>query len=97
TEHWQDVAEDRAAGRIYLPAEDLDRFGVAEQDLSAASASPNLRHLMAFEVRRARQLLDEGAPLAATLRGRPAFAIRAFVAGGRAALRAIERAGYDVL
>jgi squalene synthase HpnC len=96
-EHWQDVAEDHAAGRIYIPAEDLDRFGVAEPDLAAASASQNLRHLMEFEVRRARQLLDEGAPLAGTLRGRPAFAVRAFVAGGRSALLAIERADYDVL
>jgi len=62
-EHWQDVAEDFQAGRIYLPAEDLERFGVAESDLAAATAGPQLRALMAFEVERARQLLDEGAPL----------------------------------
>ena len=37
-EHWQDVAEDFRAGRIYLPAEDLERFGVAESDLAAATA-----------------------------------------------------------
>jgi squalene synthase HpnC len=97
TEHWQDVAEDYAAGRIYLPAEDLARFGVSESDLAAASAPPSLRELMAFEVRRARELIDAGAPLAATLRGRTAFAVRAFVAGGRSALHAIERADYDVL
>ena len=96
-EHWQDVAEDYAAGRIYLPAEDRRRFGVTEADLGAASASQSLRDLMAFEVSRARAWLDAGAPLAHTLRGRPAFAIRAFVAGGRSALRAIEQGGYDVL
>lgn len=96
-EHWQDVAEDYAAGRVYLPQEDLARFAVPEDDLGRASASPALRELMAFEVQRARQLLDRGAPLARTLRGRPAFAVRAFVAGGRAALDAIERAGYEVL
>jgi squalene synthase HpnC len=96
-EHWQDVAEDYEAGRIYLPAEDLERFGVQEEDLAARSAPPSLRALMAFEVRRARQLLDQGAPLARTLRGRPGFAVHAFVAGGRSALRAIEHADYDVL
>jgi len=96
-EHWQDVAEDYAAERIYLPGEDRDRFGVHEQDLAAPAAPARLRALMAFEVDRARGLLDEGAPLAATLRGRSAFAVRAFVAGGRSALHAIERADYDVL
>jgi phytoene/squalene synthetase len=60
-EHWQDVAEDFRAGRIYLPAEDMERFGVAEGDLAAASAGPQLRALMAFEVERARRLLGEGA------------------------------------
>jgi squalene synthase HpnC len=97
TEHWQDVAEDYAAGRIYLPAEDLARFGVAEADLGRRTASHELRELMAFEVRRARALLGDGAPLARTLPARPAFAVAGFVAGGRAALRAIERANYDVL
>jgi len=96
-EHWQDVAEDHAAGRIYLPQEDLSHFGVTEADLARPSAPAALRQLMAFEVQRARELLDQGAPLARTLRGRPAFAVRAFVAGGRAALTAIERSGYDVL
>lgn len=97
TEHWQDVAEDYAAGRIYLPAEDLARFGVAEADLGLHTAGAELRELMAFEVRRARALLDEGAPLARTLPMRPAFAVAGFVAGGRSALRAIECENYDVL
>ena len=52
-EHWQDVAEDYQAGRIYLPAEDMERFGCAESDLAAPSAGPHLRALMAFEVERA--------------------------------------------
>jgi squalene synthase HpnC len=97
TEHWQDVAEDHASGRIYLPTEDLARFGVAEEDLGLRTAGPELRELIAFEVRRARALLDEGAPLARTLPRRPAFAVAGFVAGGRAALGAIEHANYDVL
>jgi squalene synthase HpnC len=97
TEHWQDVAEDYGRGRIYLPAEDLAGFGVAEADLGRRTASPELRELMAFEVRRARALLDDGAPLVSTLPRRPAFAVAGFVAGGRSALAAIERANFDVL
>jgi squalene synthase HpnC len=96
-EHWQDVAEDFAAGRIYLPAEDMKRFGVAEADLGQQTANSELRALMAFEVRRARELLDEGAPLARTLPRRYGLAVVGFVGGGGAALRAIERANYDVL
>ncbi|HEX9357018.1 MAG TPA: squalene synthase HpnC [Streptosporangiaceae bacterium] len=96
-EHWQDVAEDFRAGRIYLPAEDMERFGVAESDLAALSAGPQLRALMAFEVERARQLLDEGAPLVGNLRGYARVAVAGYVAGGRAALAAIAGAGHDVL
>ena len=96
-EHWQDVAEDYRAGRIYLPAEDLARFGVSEAGLAASTASPQLRELMAFEVRRARMLLDQGAPLIGNLRGAARVAVAGYVAGGRAALAAIKGAGYDVL
>ncbi len=96
-EHWQDVAEDYRAGRIYLPAEDLARFGVSEADLAARTASAQLRELMAFEVRRARMLLDQGAPLIGNLRGAARVAVAGYVAGGRAALAAIKGAGYDVL
>ncbi len=97
TEHCQDVAEDLARGRVYLPAEDLRRFGCAETDLAGAHASEPLREVLAFEVARARALLAEGEPLIAQLSGRPKLAVAAFAAGGLAALEAIERARYDVL
>jgi len=96
-EHWQDVAEDYQAGRIYLPAEDMERFGCAESDLAAPSAGPHLRALMAFEVERAGRLLDEGAPLVGNLHGSARVAVAGYVAGGRAALAAITAAGHDVL
>jgi squalene synthase HpnC len=96
-EHWQDVAEDFRAGRIYLPAEDMERFGCTESDLAAPSAGPQLRALMAFEVERAGQLLDEGAPLVGNLHGSARVAVAGYVAGGRAALAAIAGAGHDVL
>lgn len=96
-EHCQDVAEDLGAGRIYLPAEDLRRFGCTEQDLRGSIASAPVRAVVAFEVQRARGLLREGAPLLDTLRGRPRLALAAFIAGGTAAAEAIERAGCDVM
>ncbi len=96
-EHWQDVAEDHAAGRVYLPAEDLDRFGVSRDELGGHTTSPQLRALMEFEVDRARRLLDEGAPLVGRLRGRARLAVAGYVGGGRAALEAIAAARYDVL
>jgi squalene synthase HpnC len=96
-EHLQDVAEDRARGRVYLPQEDLARFGCPESDLDAPAPTPALRAVMAFEVRRARDLLDAGAPLVRRLPARPALAVAGFVAGGRAALDALARADHDVL
>jgi squalene synthase HpnC len=96
-EHLQDVAEDLAAGRVYLPLEDLERFGCAIADLERAHASEALRELIAFEVARARGLLADGVPLIGELHGRAKLGVAAFLAGGRAALEAIERAGYDVL
>ena len=96
-EHWQDVAEDLRAGRIYLPLEDMDRFGCTERDLAAPHATPTVRALIAFEERRARDLLDAGAPIVGTLRGAARVAVAGYVAGGRAALAAIVASGHDVL
>ena len=96
-EHWQDVAEDLRAGRIYLPAEDMERFGVTENDLAASSATAGVRELIAFETGRARSLLDQGAPIVGTLHGAARAAVAGYVAGGRAALAAITASGNDVL
>jgi squalene synthase HpnC len=81
-EHWQDVEEDFGRGRVYVPAEDLERFGVAPGKTSPA--------LLAFEVERARALLDRGAPLVGTLRGRARLAVAGYVGGGRAGLDALD-------
>jgi len=97
TEHLQDVAEDYSHDRVYLPAEDMERFGCRDDDLAASVPSTAFRDLMAFEVRQARALLAEGSPLVRRLSLRPRLAVAAFIAGGRAALAALESAGYDVL
>ena len=96
-EHWQDVAEDLGNGRIYLPGEDLERFGCTEADLAAPTAGQAVRQLMTFETDRASRLLDQGAPLVGTLRGAARLAVAGYLAGGRAALAAIRRQRYDVL
>lgn len=95
-EHVQDVAEDYARGRVYMPADDMKRFGCSEHDLASPRTSQARRALLAFEAGRAGSLLDEGAPLASTLAPRPRIAVACFVAGGRAALHALARASYDV-
>ncbi|GAA2375572.1 squalene synthase HpnC [Streptomyces cuspidosporus] len=96
-EHLQDVAEDLRRDRVYLPAEDMRRFGVTEADLAAPSAGAPVRALIAHEAARAETLLNEGAPLVGSVHGRLKWLLAGFVAGGRAALRAVAAAGYDVL
>jgi squalene synthase HpnC len=96
-EHLQDVRDDSGRGRVYLPAEDMARFGVRREDLDARSAPLALRRLVAFELGRVRALLDEGAPLVRRLHGRPRLAVAGYLAGGRAAVAAVERGGCDVL
>jgi len=96
-EHSQDVAEDLANGRIYLPRQDMGAFQVTEADLAEETAGKPVRDLIKFEADRARQLLDDGAPLVGTLKGTARLAIAGYVAGGRATLKAIEAGGYDVL
>jgi phytoene/squalene synthetase len=95
-EHLQDVREDLARGRIYLPAEDMARFGCDEATLARAPAPSNLRRLVAFEAARARALLREGEPLLARLSGAGRLAVAGFAAGGHAALDALARADHDV-
>ena len=96
-EHLQDIAEDLARDRIYVPQSDLRDEGCDEKDLAAPHAGNALRRVVALEAGRARQLLFAGAPLAASLPVRARLAVAAFAAGGMAALDAIEAADFDVL
>ena len=96
-EHLQDVGEDARAGRVYLPADDMERFGCTIDDLLAPATGAGLRDLVAYETGRARRLLEAGRPLVASLRGYSRLAVAGYVAGGLAGLDAIEAAGHDVL
>jgi squalene synthase HpnC len=96
-EHCQDVGEDHARGRVYLPAEDLERFGCRPEELAGEHTPIALRRVIAFELARARALLDAGSELVAMLSGRPRLAVAGFIGGGRAAATALEASGHDVL
>lgn len=96
-EHAQDVAEDRRAGRVYLPACALEAEGCPERDLDAASASPALRRVIAAVAERAAQDLRQGEPLVGSLSGSARLAVAGFVAGGFAAVDSLHRVGFDVL
>lgn len=92
----QDVAIDREKDRIYIPLDDLARFGVDHEKLAEWRADARFRELMAFEVARARALMLSGAPLALRLPGRIGWELRLVVQGGLRILDAIERVDYDV-
>ncbi len=92
----QDVAIDREKDRIYIPMTDLERFGVLPEQLDRADAGPAWRSLMAFEVKRARAMMLDGAPLAKRLPGRIGWELRLVIQGGLRILELIETAAYDV-
>lgn len=94
---WQDVSVDLDKGRIYIPQEDMERFGCAEAELRARRPSEAFRRLMAFEVARAREYFREGLALIPAVSGRLRLDLRLFSLGGLAVLDEIERANYDVL
>jgi squalene synthase HpnC len=94
---WQDVRRDRLAGRVYFPADDLERHRVEVSALDARQAAQPVRELVRDEVAWARSFFDAGAPLERLAPPALRPAIGLFVAGGRAVADAIERFGYDTL
>jgi squalene synthase HpnC len=94
---WQDVSSDYARGRIYLPLEDLCRFGVTEDDIAAQRNSSAFCDLMRFEVERAREWFRRGLPLIEKVDRELALDIELFSRGGLEILNAIEAQGYNVL
>ena len=94
---WQDVARDYSQGRVYLPEEDMQRFGYTEEELGSGVARQPFRRLLAFQVDRARALFRQGAPLVETLEGAVKLDVALFTRGGVAVLDAIEGRNYDVL
>jgi phytoene synthase len=93
----RDVAEDLRRGRVYLPQEDLDRFGVTRADLAPGPTPPNVVDLLRFEVERTRALYAAAEPGIDLLHPTSRDCIRtAFLLYG-GILDAVEQAGYQVL
>lgn len=92
----QDVAIDWQKSRIYLPQEDLRRFGIDEQQIAEGRVDECWQTMMQFQVDRARRLMLSGAPLARRLPGRIGWELRLIVLGGLRILEKLEAVGYDV-
>lgn len=93
---WQDVRRDYDLGRIYLPREDLDRFGCEETQFASHPDPEPFRDLIRFEVDRTEEFLRAGEPLVDLVSPQLRVSVRLFIGGGLAILAAIRRQGYDV-
>jgi squalene synthase HpnC len=95
---WQDVARDFKIGRIYIPQEDMARFGVSEEEIQQGNATLQFKKMMAFEVERTRELFHKGLPLVKQVKEKLLkIDLHAFSLGGLAVLRGIEAIDYNVL
>ena len=92
----RDIREDAELGRIYLPAEDLRRFGVKPEDLRAGNRNDAFLELMRFEAARARQYYNESAPLLDLVHPRSRPSLWALIAIYSRLLERIEATNYDV-
>jgi squalene synthase HpnC len=94
---WQDVTLDWEKGRVYIPQEDLARFGLTEAHIAERRMTPAFRDLMRFEVQRARELFATGRELEQLVDRKARLDVRLFRLGGEAVLDAIEAVEFDVL
>ena len=94
---WQDVREDWGKDRVYLPQDDMKRFGVCDETIASGVATDEFRALMSFEVDYARSLFQQGLPLIGMVSRDLAIDLDLFSRGGLEILRAVERRNYDVL
>ena len=94
---WQDVREDYARGRVYLPQDDMRRFAVSDETIAGGIATKEFRELLRHEVDFARTLFEQGLPLIGMVNRELALDLDLFSRGGLEILRAIERQNYDVL
>jgi squalene synthase HpnC len=94
---WQDVSVDYEKDRIYLPLEDLRRFGVTEDDIARQQNTPAFSEMMKFEVERARDWFRQGMPLVEKVDRELAIDLDLFSRGGMEILNAIEKQDFAVL
>jgi squalene synthase HpnC len=94
---WQDVRVDFGKDRVYLPQDDMHRFGVSDETIANGVATPQFRELLRYEVDYARSLFEQGLPLIGMVNRELALDLDLFSRGGLEILRAIKRSKYDVL
>jgi squalene synthase HpnC len=94
---WQDISVDRSRGRLYLPLDDLERFGYTEGELARGDVTGGFLRMMEHEVDRAREFLLEGSPLVRRTVRALRFELALTVRGGLAILDAVEKRHYDTL
>ncbi len=97
TNFLQDTAVDYKKGRIYLPADEMEKFGVSEKMFELNENNLNLKKLLTYNVNRAQRLFDEGKNLFSFLHGLLKFEIKWTVLGGQTVLDRIRKNDYDVL
>jgi len=97
TNFWQDVEVDARKDRIYLPQDEMTRFGVSEEDLREKLFSDRYAALLEFQVERTKQLFERGRTLPSQVSGRLAIELRLTWLGGMRILERIEELGYDTL
>jgi 15-cis-phytoene synthase len=93
----RDIREDLERGRVYLPVEDLQRFGVTVEALKAGKRTPEFLELMRFEAARARELYEQSRPLIGMIHAESRPSLWALIEIYSSLLRKIEASGYDVL
>jgi squalene synthase HpnC len=93
---WQDIEKDYKIARIYLPQDEMTRFGVTEAQISTGTMNEAWQELMQFQVQRARDMMRSGAPLGSILSGRIGLEMRLIISGGNRILSKLESAKYDM-
>lgn len=93
---WQDVQKDYAIARIYLPLDEMARFGVSEAHVAEGRVDKAWQQLMQFQIDRTREMMQNGAPLGSVLTGRIGLEMRLIIAGGMRILKKLEKSRFDV-
>lgn len=93
----RDIREDAGLGRVYLPSEDLERFGVSPEELRQSTRSDGFARLMDFEIARARAYYEESAPLIGMVHKESRGSLRALIAIYSGLLERIAESPSDVL
>lgn len=93
---WQDVAIDWQKDRVYFPQDEMQHYGITEAQIAAADSGGAWPQFMAFQVDRARELLDSGKPLGRALKGRIGLEMRMIISGGNRILDKIAAVDGDV-